>query len=263
MQTFLDLIKYRFVLNNLVAKNLKTIYRNMALSFLWSILNPLVMVVVLSAVWIVIFHMDFHYPSFVLIGLVIFNYFSYCLNGCTVSIVQNVSIVKKVAFPRQILPISVIFTHLLDFGMQSTLFVLLAIILPPPGRIISLRLLWLFPLLALFMGLCIGCGFLVSSLNVKYRDVKYIVESSLTILFWLCPILYDPAPRLVHLPSWVKYGYYLNPLAGIIEAFRNILYYGRHPDALTLGMAIVETLVIGIIGVRVFWVQERTFCDYL
>ena len=134
------------------------------------------MVAVLSTVWIVIFGMDRSYPTFVVIGLVLFNYFSYCLSGCANSIVENVSIVKKVAFPRQILPVSTIVTHLLDLATQSLLAVVLILLFPPPGNLLGAQLLWLPVLLAILVGLCTGTGFLVAALHVKYRDVRYLVE---------------------------------------------------------------------------------------
>ncbi len=263
MQTFYDLYRYRFILGNLVAKEVKILYRNMALGVFWSVLNPLVMVGVLSYVWITFFGASKDFPVFVIIGLVAFNYFSYCLNGCTTSIVANAPIVKKVAFPRQILPVSVVITHLVDLAAQFGLLLLLVVLLPTPGKILTWNLLWIPPIFVILIGLCLGCGFLVSALNVKYRDMKYIVESFLTVFFWLCPILYPAAEKLSRKPLWVKAAYYINPLSGIIDSFRNVLYHGRRPDFMILSLALVVTLVVGAVGVRVFWMHEKDFADYL
>ena len=86
MQTFTDVYRYRFVLGNLVAKNLKAQYRNMSLGFLWSLLNPLILATVLSVVWVVFFGAQRWFPSFILVTLIPYNFFAYCFTGCAVSV---------------------------------------------------------------------------------------------------------------------------------------------------------------------------------
>ena len=200
------------------AKNLKVLYRNMALGFLWSVLNPLVMVAVLSLVFIGFMKADPSFPAMVFVGLVPFNFFSYCANSCTVSIVNNASLVKKVAFPRQIIPVSAIATHVIDFAAQAGLLALLLALFPTPGRILGWQLLWLGPVFAVHLGLCVGFGFLVAALNVRFRDVQYIVGSLLTVLFWASPILYEPWETLAQWPAAIRFAYTLNPTAGSVQA---------------------------------------------
>ena len=263
MQTFTDLYRYRFILANLVAKNLKVLYRNMALGFLWSILNPLVMLGVLSLVFIGFMRAEPTFPAMFFVGLVPFNFFSYCANSCTVSIVNNVSLVKKVAFPRQIIPVSVIATHLIDFAAQAALLVLLLFIIPPPGRVFGWQLLWLAPIFAVHLALCVGFGFLVAALNVRYRDVQYIVGSLLTVLFWASPILYEPWETLAGWPVAIRIAYYLNPMAGIVQAYRAVLYHGMSPEPVIFAASFLVTLLIGVAGVRTFWLQEKSFADLI
>ncbi len=265
MQTFTDLYKYRFILGNLVSKELKAQYRNMSLGFLWALLNPLVLIVVLSVAWTVFLEAPPSFPSMVIVALIPYNFFTYCLAGCSMSIVGNVSLVKKVRFPRQILPISVICTHLIHFAIQSTLVVLALIVFTPPHDIVSVHLLWLPVLVVIEIGLVTGIGLLVAGLNVVYRDVQYIVESILTILFWVSPVLWSAGPTspLERFPDWVYYAYFLNPLSGLLEGFRSVLYFGTSPDLITLGMSVAMTFILGYWGVKSFWKQEREFADLL
>ncbi len=266
MQTLTDLYKYRFILTNLVSKDLKAMYRNMALGFLWSLLNPLVLVVVLSVVWTVFYPSGpgVSFAALVIVALIPYNFFTYCLTGCTGSIRNNVSLVKKIAFPRQILPFSVILTNLIHFAIQASLIVAVLIILPSPHPTLTWQLLWLPLLVALELGLCTGLGLLVAGLSVVYRDVQYIVDSTLTVLFWVCPILYSAgAESSLSGSPWIYRIFFLNPLSGILEGFRSVLYFGRAPDAYPLIVACVMTLVVGYIGVKSFWRHEREFADLL
>jgi lipopolysaccharide transport system permease protein len=266
VQTFTDLYKFRFVLTSLVSKNLKVLYRNAALGLLWSLLNPLVMIVTLSVVWKYMFNADENFTAMVLVALVPYNFVVYCLTGCASSIPGNASLVKKIGFPRQILPISIIVTHLIHFGIQFTLVIGTLALFPHPGATIGLQLVWLIPIFIVQLGLCIGGGLLVAGLNVLYRDVQYIIESLLTILFWICPLIYEP--RVMLLEGKVRYEtlyniYYLNPLSGILSAYRSVLYYGEAPNATTFSIAIVGTVVIGILGVWTFWRHEKEFADLI
>ena len=121
------------------------------------------------------------------------------------------------------------------------------------------------------LGLVIGVGLLVAALNVVYRDVQYIVDSILTVLFWVSPILYASGPEWraalgTMFPAsadWVYYLYHLNPLAGLLEAYRSVLFYGRTPEFDTFGMTIAITLVTGFFGIRSFWKHEREFADLM
>ena len=262
MQTFTDIYKYRFILSNLVSKELKSQYRNMSLGFLWALLNPLVMVTVLSVAWTIFLDADASFPVLVLVALIPYNFFTYCLNGCATSILANVTLVKKIRFPRQILPISIILTHLIHFAIQFLLVVAVLILFPHPGHAISLHLLWIPLILLVQLGLVVGLGLLVAGLNVVYRDVQYIVESLLVVLFWASPILWSAGPQSPLAKSQLLYFvYYLNPLSGILEAWRSVLYFGQNPSLISFGMATAITVVLGVIGVASFWKHERDFAD--
>jgi ABC-type polysaccharide/polyol phosphate export permease len=245
------------------------LFRNMALGVLWSVVNPLIMVVVLTIVWVVFFKQGIGFALKVLLALVPYNLFVYCLSGCTSAIRDNANLVKKVSVPRQILPVSVVLTHVIQFPIPLALVVLGLLVIPKEYPTVTVHLLWLVPIFVLQLGLSFGVGFLVAAMNAKYRDVRYIVESVLVVLFWFCPILYEASARLTveidagTLPAWTWYAYFLNPLAGILEGYKDVLYYGRAPDLFVLAMALIVTLIVGAIGVRMFWVHEKEFADLI
>lgn len=266
MQTFADILRHRFLLENLVAKEFKALYRSMALGLAWVIVQPLVLITVLATVWVVFFHAERSFASKVLVCLIPYNFFTYAVSGCTAAVQRNVSLVKKVTFPRQLLPFSVVVTHAIHFACQSLLIVPVLLLFPPAGNPLGWPLLWLPVIVAVQFGLVTGLGLLVSSLNVVYRDVQYIVDSVLTIAFWASPVLYSAQEALLHGDGhspWLAVLYYSNPLAGILEAYRAVLFYGTSPDLLTLGAATVVTLLLGVVGVWQFWIHEREFADLL
>lgn len=268
MQTFRDAYRFRHVLYALTAKELKAQYRNMALGFVWALVNPLVMVTVLSVAFIEFFGADMQHPTRVIVALIPYNFVVYCLSGCANAITGNSSLVRKVRFPRQILPFSVILTHLVHFAIQSTLIVGLLAVLPPESPVLTLNLLWLIPILVVHVGFCVGLGMLVSALNVVYRDTRYIVESVLTVLFWISPVIYDArfsfeksvAADGTQWTLWER-AYFLNPVAGILDSYRAVLFHGSAPDAYVFLTATALTLVVGAIGLRTFWIYEREFAE--
>jgi ABC-type polysaccharide/polyol phosphate export permease len=235
VQTFIDTYRHRFILNNLVAKNFKTLYRNMALGLMWVVLNPVVMITTLAVVWWV-FMGDASRASFVMPAYIPYVFFQYCVSGCTHSIVGNASLVKKVAFPRQILPFSVILTHLIHFGIQIPLVVIVLLLFPPEANLLGAQLLWLPVILLVQVGLVVGVGLLVAGLNVVYRDTQYVVDSAMIVLFWVSSVLFDGS---------------------------NVLYFGHAPDITTFLMAVGVTTAFGIWGMRSFWMHEKEFADLI
>lgn len=270
MQTFTDILRHRYLLENLVAKEFRALYRSMALGLAWVLVQPLVLITVLTTVWVGFFGQKPSFASNVLVCLIPYNFFTYAVSGCTAVIQRNVSLVKKVAFPRQLLPFSVVVTHAIHFLCQGLLIVPVLLLFPPEAHILGWQLLWLPVIVAVQIGLVTGLGFLVSSLNVVYRDVQYLVDSVLTIAFWASPVLYSAQQVLIdqvgvaeaarHSP-WLAALYYSNPLAGLLEAYRAVLYFGTAPNLLTFGAATLVTLLVGIVGVWQFWIHEREFAD--
>ncbi len=265
MRTLMETIANRHILFAVSGRGFKAQYRAMSLGFLWALLNPLIMVTVLSTVLAAFLAPANEFrPSLVVIGLVPFNMISYCFNGCVGSITGNASLVRRVIFPRQILPLAVIATQLVHFAIQSTLIIGVLAIFGAPNGPWSINLLWLPLIVLVHIGLVCGAGMLFAALHTRYRDVKYMVASLLTVLFWASPVLYDAHATFDKVEGgWraIHYAYFLNPVAGVLDAYRQVLYWGHAPDLYVSLMAISVVLVLGFVGVKVFWRLEGEFAE--
>jgi ABC-type polysaccharide/polyol phosphate export permease len=250
-----DLHWYRFMLQNLVLADFRVRYRNMSLGILWSLLNPLVMMAVLAVVFTHIFPTPRpHFAAFILIGLLPYNFLALCLNSSTTSIVERGHLVRKLRFPRMVLPVAIILSNGIHYLLQLALLLTFVAIQVPP----TVYWLWLVPLLGLQLMVVIGACLVASALDVYYRDVRYLVESGTLVLFWLTPIFYslDQAPR------WLQTALLANPLTAQVTLFRQILLERAAPPAGLL-LVLAEAAVSLILGLIVFHRLERGFADAL
>lgn len=224
-----ELITYRELIRNLVIRDLKARYKNSVLGFLWSLANPLLMMLVFTIVFTVMIpnYNIQKFPVFVLCALLPWNWFSTSIMGSIQSIVGNASLVKKVYFPREVLPLSVVLSNLVNFLLA--LVVLFGMILA--FRVPVTPWIMLLPVIILIQFLfTLGLGFILSTVNVFYRDTGVIMDVVLLAWFFLTPIFYPidilPTQRVVlglnldihRLIRWV------NPMASVIDAYRTILY---------------------------------------
>src|SRR5437764_2776663 len=250
MSTYLDVLRYRELLGNLFRRDLQAKYRGSALGVLWTIANPVVLMgvylLVFGVVWKSPFANGGHYPLFLLAGLAPWTFFAAALQSSTRSMLDNANLIRKTRFPRQLVPLSVVFAHLVSFGVMLLILLVVDFIALPRVRATE----WLaIPLAALFVCVVCGIGLAVASLNVLFRDVEFMVASLLVPLFFLTPILYpltgsplDKHPHIVDVIHWV------NPLSPAIEAIRAPLFAGTLPhwtDALYLVVACAVALGIG------------------
>jgi ABC-type polysaccharide/polyol phosphate export permease len=257
-----SLFRYRFALRNLILKDFRVRYRNMSLGILWSVLNPLVMLGVMVIVFAFIYpnRHQVHFPVFLLIGLVVYNFISMVLPPTTTAIIDNVSLVKKVIFPRVLIPISVVFSQLMHFFIQLGLLIFFLFVFSVP---VQWTWLWLIPIVFILCVFALGFAFALSALNVTYRDTLYVVESALKVFFWLTPVFYDLYQVKLNLPRPLYFLYVMNPLAGCIDAIRRALLLGANPDPFSLGMAMVVSVVIFAWGWGLFSRKQHAFADQL
>jgi ABC-type polysaccharide/polyol phosphate export permease len=233
----------------------------MSLGMIWSILNPLVMLGVLVVVFSYIrltSRPDAHFAVFLLLGMIPFNFFSMTLPPSTMCILDNAALVKKVIFPRHILPVSVVLAQIIHVVIQ---FVLLAVFLAVSRVSPNLAWVWIPVLLVVELGVVLGFAFILSALNVYYRDTLYLVQSGLTILFWFTPIFYPLSVVKTSLKPWIYRVYLLNPLAGIIDSFRRVVLEGKAPEGLPLGISTGVAVLLLLLGWAIFSRKERHFAD--
>jgi ABC-2 type transport system permease protein len=248
-----ELIAYREILLNLVRKELKVKYTASVLGAVWSILNPIVFLAVFSFVVRILSNPTPDYPVFLLSGLLAWNLFSVAVGNGTRSVIDNGNLVKKVAFPRAILPLSVVGVALVDFVLQSSVLLIFMLAI---GYGFHLEALALYPLsFVTLVAFTMAMTFWVSALNVRYRDVQHLIGLALLVWFWMTPIVYPgglvqdkltapTAPWSPHL--WTAY--LLNPLTPIVSGFQRALYATVSPDGIRVLPDVSVLWLAGVIG---------------
>jgi ABC-type polysaccharide/polyol phosphate export permease len=248
---------YLYILYNLIGKDFKIRYRNMSLGIFWSLMNPLIMMSVLTYVFTKVFAQNIPtFPLFLLIGLVPFNFFTLAWSTGTNSIVDNGALVKKVRFHREMITISVVLANVVHFLIQLGLLALAVLVF---GHGLNRQWAWLPVVLGLEIIFVCGLALASSALDVYYRDTRYVVDSANLVLFWLVPIFYpmDKVPKnLIHLVD-------LNPVAAVIHACRLILLEGVSPPTTLLVKLTLVSFAALIGGFAIFGRMKKAFADYL
>lgn len=255
MGLFKRLYSYRELLKSNVKKEIRGKYKGSFLGVLWSFINPLLTVLVYAIVFPYILRVkQENYLIFLIIGVIPWNFFVTTVTQGTTTVLANGDIIKKVFFPREILPISVAVSALVNFFISCIIIMLFVI-----GSGIGIHhYIILLPVIALiqFM-LSLGIIFILGSINIYVRDVEYIVNFILNMLFYGTPIIYS----LSMFPEKLKWLLNLNPLTHIIEAYRSILYYLRWPDFAELTAVGLFSFLVMVIGYLVFRKLEKGFAE--
>jgi lipopolysaccharide transport system permease protein len=245
------------LLLNLVHAELTARYKTTALGVLWFVLNPLFTMLILVIVFGRLIRLDIdNYPIFVLSALLPWTFFQMGVVHAASSVTRSAGLVKRVRIPRVFIPLSAVLASLVHFLISlAVLFAFMAVLGTPFTR----YLLWLPAVIALELVFLTGAALLVASLGVVYRDVEYALEPTMRALFYLTPSFY---PLSYVPPAWLSW-YLINPMAGIVEIFRQTLTAGALPPVRVLAITGATSLATMALGIVVFRRAEPYFDDYV
>ncbi|MBE0669586.1 MAG: ABC transporter permease [Anaerolineales bacterium] len=249
--------RYKELLYFFVWRDVKVKYKQTVLGALWAVIQPFFQMIVFTIFFGKLAKMPsdgIPYPIFSYAALVPWTYFTGALSSAGNCLVGNSNLLTKVYFPRVAIPVASVLAGLIDFFIASVLLggVMMYFQVPFTWTLIF------WPILVLpLMLLALGLGMLLASLNVKYRDIKYTIPFGIQLLLFLTPIIYP----ISIVPEKYRILISLNPLAGIIEAFRSIVIHNKPIDFLSLGISFSVILVVLIMGLSVFQKTEKSFAD--
>jgi lipopolysaccharide transport system permease protein len=255
---YADLFRYRELFGSLFRRDLRAKYKGSVLGLAWSLAHPVVLMLVYLFVFSVMLKIQpantDHYWLFLLAGLPVWVFFATSVQSASRSLLENANLIRKVRFPRQLVPLSMVATQLVGFAVMLAIVLVLSLVYVPGARDTA----WLaLPVAALVVCLVAGFSLAVASLNAIYRDVEHLVAALLLPWFFLTPVLYslEAIPAVEDHPRLVDVIHYGNPLTPAVEAVRDPLYYGVLPaagDVLYLAVAAVVSLALGaLVFIRV------------
>ncbi|MEF2835284.1 MAG: ABC transporter permease [Clostridia bacterium] len=257
MKVFKNLYEYRELLKSSIKKDVGGKYKNSVLGVLWSFLYPLLQIAVYAIVFPLIMRSNMeNYTVFVCCGLIPWNFFSTAISRSSFTMIENGNILKKVYFPREILPISVVTSEAVNFVIST--IIILAFVLGT-----GMGLTWyviFYPVILLIQYiLLIGISLFVSSITVYFRDLQHFIGIALQLLFYATPIVY--ATNII--PESYQWILRLNPMTFIIDGYRSIFYYQQQPDFISLGITLLVSLILCVVGYLLFSKLQKRFAEEL
>lgn len=248
-----NFMKYKPLLEELVTRDVKIKYRSSVLGVLWTLLNPLLMMTVLSVVFSNLFRFDIeNFPLYLLSGQIIFNYFNDATTSAMSAVVGNAALIKKVYVPKYMFVLSRVCSSLIN--LMAACCALFIVMIVTRAELHFTMLLLVVPVL-LLVCLSVGIGLILAAITVKFRDVMHLYSVLMTMLLYLTPVIY---PMSI-LPEWLYKLVMLNPLTNIILMFRDVVLYNKMLSMTALGITAVETAICMAAGVYIFYKKQDEF----
>ncbi len=255
-----NLKKYRYLLQDLISRDLKVKYRRSFLGLAWSILNPFLMMLVISAVFSNVFKFQVEYfPIYYLTGALLYNFVIEATNGSMTSIINASALIKKVYIPKYIFPLEKCM-----FAFVNMIFSLIAVVIMI--LILQMPLHWtifMFPIPMIYaLIFSIGFGLILSAGNVFFRDIGHLYSVFTTAWMYLTPIIY-PVDVLQSLPTGVLVVVKINPLYHYVNFFRQVVMYGTVPTLVTNLACAISAFVFLVAGLWIFRKSQDRFILYI
>ena len=258
MNLFKNLTEYRELLKTNVKKEIRGKYKGSFLGIIWSFLNPILQIMVYAIVFpFILRNREPNYIAFLACGIFPWTWFTTSISQGTHVILSNGNIIKKIYFPREIMPISIVTAGLVNFMIQS--FIILALLCI--SRIVIAFYYTFFLVIAIIQYfLTLGIVLITSACEVYVRDLEYIVNFFVSLAFYATPILYSPSTLSNSRFAWI---FKVNPLSTIILNYRQIFINKEMPDFRALTIVFVESLLLCIIAMFIFRKLEKGFAENL
>lgn len=257
MKIFENIYNYRELLKTNVKKEIRGRYKKSVLGVLWSFLNPLLQLAVYALIFpIILKDTQPNYVIFLCVALIPWTYFTTTVMQSAASMIVNGNIIKKVYFPREIIPISVVTSGCVNFLISTIIiigFVLAA------GMSITKYVIFYPMILIIQYILLLGIAFIISSVTVYLRDIEHLISIAIQLLFYATPIVYAGNT----IPQDFQFIMKLNPMAHIINGYRDIFYYQTMPNIKNLSVLLVLSIVFCIIGYQIFKKLQKGFAEEL
>lgn len=258
-----DVFKYRGLLNNLAKRDFLIRYKQAIAGILWALLKPLISILVFGYISSKINNTENTATNFVYVAsaMLLWQLFSSVFNDVSNSIIGNANLFSKVYFPKIIIPLSSILVCLVDFLVSLIILIVLFII---SGQSIQWQIVLapLFVLLTVINGL--GLGLYFATINVKYRDVKFIVPVILQFGMYITPVIFSTSYYLDRIPAWLHWLFCLNPMVGAIDGFKYALFgIDSIYNIYYFTLSVCVSFLFLFIGVKYFYKFERSFVDYI
>lgn len=252
-------IQYRDLFWQLTLREIKAKYKQSVLGYSWVILVPLINLGVLSIVFSFLLRVptgNIPYPIFLFVALVPWIFMSNAISAATSSVIINSSLITKISLPREVFPFSAIASKLVDLLLTTTILTVFLIIYK-----INFQLtLFFLPLILLIQIILItGVSLILSATNVFFRDVEHAIGLMLMVWMYLTPIIYSPEM----IPANLKIYFFLNPMTGLIDAYRRTILYGFSPDWSTFGYSTIFSLLLLGFASYYFKKRARFFADVI
>ena len=253
----LNFSKYRFLLVELVKRDIKVKYRSSILGIFWSFLNPLLMMVVMTIIFQTLFaRIITNFPVYYLSGMLIFTLFSQGSSGAMTSITGNAAMLNKVYIPKYMYSLSRVLSSLVTFGFSIIILVLIMIATQAP---FSIYILYAFLPVILAVMFTIGAGLLLATLNVFFRDIQHLYKVFTTLLMYGSALFYP----VTIVPEQFQIFFIYNPLFAIITLFRDSFYSGTPYEVFYVAYASIFSIGLLIMGIFMFYKYQDKFILHL